>query len=78
MLYVHTYVICTLTLKYFCVSLALSLNVAIVSNGIFLSGKTGLSLTASSNKQSRNQSELLAYITNLEPSLSKRYSFSKS
>ncbi len=56
----------------------------------FLSGKTGLSLTAigcmdshrstSSSKRSRNQSELLAgiHITNLEPSLSKRSSFSRA
>ncbi len=50
--------------------------------------KTGLSLTASccidshrstsSSKRSRNRSELLAGITNLEPSLSKRSSFWRS
>ncbi len=55
---------------------------------ISLSGKTGLSLTASgcmdshrstsSCKRSLNQSELLAGITNLEPSLSKRSSFSRA
>ncbi len=49
---------------------------------------TGLSLTASgcmdchrstsSSKRSQNQSELLAGITNLEPSLSKRSSFSRA
>ncbi len=34
--------------------------------------------STSSSKRSRNQSELLASITNLEPSLSKRSSFSRA